>query len=206
MWLVHCIAQKACGHTRKTPNCLLWRWYIVSMPPPFLSAKTQIWGLDTKNVQCLLDSPMPPKFLAGGRSPFLWAFRQWKSIQNCKPPSFFLTNTMVLHKALWLGQMEPDSSISLSWLWTSSTKGGGIHLNCSLKGVSSVTFIVSSVVWVQPNSVGSNEKTSWYSAKSQQVASANSKGHNFNPLKSNFLNSLPCLCLVVKLGGWGSWG
>ena len=34
--------------------------------------------------------------------------------------------------------MAPKSSISYRWLWTSSTKGRGIHLNHSLKGVSSV--------------------------------------------------------------------
>ena len=38
--------------------------------------------------------------------------------------------------------------------------GGGIRLKCSLNGVSSVTFIVCSVEWVHPNSVGSNENMS----------------------------------------------
>ena len=133
-------------------------------------------------------------------------FRQQKLIQNCRPPSFFLTNTMALHQVLWLGQMAPDSNISLRWLQTSYTKGRGIHLNCSLKGVSSVTLIVHSVEWVQPNSAGSNEKTSWYLAKILWAASVSSGGHEFNPLRSNSSNSFPCFCLVVKLGGWKSWG
>ena len=102
------------------------------------------------------------------------AFRQQKSIQNCKLPSFFHTKTTALHQTLWLSLMAPDSCISYSWLLTSSTKGGGIHLNHSLKGVSSVTFIVYSMEWLQPNSVGSKENMSWYSAKSQHAASASS--------------------------------
>ena len=126
-------------------------------------------------------------------------------MQNHKPPSF-LTNTTALHQALWLGWMAPDSSMSLRWLWTSSTKGRGICLNHSLKGVSSVILIVYSVERVQPNSIGSSKKTSWYSARSWWAASANSGGHEFSPLRSNSLNSLPCLCLIVTLGGWGSWG
>ena len=134
------------------------------------------------------------------------AFRQQKLIQNHKLPSFFCTNTTALHQALWLGLMAPDFNISHRWLLTSSTKGGGICLNCSLKGVSSVTFIVCSVQWVQPNSVGSKVKMSWYSARSQQVASASLGVQESRPLKSNSLNNLPCLCLTVSLGVWESWG
>ena len=132
------------------------------------------------------------------------ALRQ-RSMQKCKPPSFFLTNTTALHHALWLGHMAPDSSISLRWLWTSSTKGGGICLNHSLKGVSSVILIMCSVEWVQPNSAGSNEKTLWYSAKSCQAESAISGGHNSNPLRFSSSNSFPCLCLTVNLVVWGLW-
>ena len=102
--------------------------------------------------------------------------------------------------------MVPDSSISLRCFWTTSTRGRGTNLNHSLKGVSSVTLIVCLVEWVQPNSAGSNEKTTWYLAKSQWAASASSWGHEVSPLRSNSSNSLPCLCLVVKLGRWGFWG
>ena len=132
------------------------------------------------------------------------AFRQQKSIQNCKLLSFFCTNTTALHQALWLDLMAPDSNISCGWLLTSSTKGGGICLNCSLKGLSSVTFIVCSVEWVQPNSIGSKENTSWYLAKSQHVASVSSGVQESRPLKSNSSNSLPCLYLTVSLGVWES--
>ena len=121
-------------------------------------------------------------------------------MQKHKPPSFFLTSTTSLHQALWLGLMAPDSNISLRWFLTSSTISGGIHLNCSLKGVSSVTFMVCSVEWVQPSSTRSNENTSWYSARSRQASSANSWAHESKPLRSNSSNSLPHLCLIINFG------
>ena len=127
-------------------------------------------------------------------------------MQNHRPPSFFLTNTTALHHALWLGLIVSDSSISHRWFQTSSTSGGGIYLNCSLKGLSSVTFIICLVEWVQPNSTGSNENTSWYLARSWWVASTSSGGQESNPLKSSSLNNFPCLCLTVNLGVSGSWG
>ena len=132
------------------------------------------------------------------------AFRHWKSIQKCKLPSFFHTNTMALHHAHWLGLMAPDSNISFKWFLTSSTNGSGICLNRSLKGLSSVTFIICSLEWVQPNSAGSNENMSWYLARRQQAASASSGVHKSRPLKSNSLNNFPCLCLTVSLGVWES--
>ena len=133
------------------------------------------------------------------------AFRWQKLIQNHKLPSFFCTNITELHQALWLGLVAPDSNISCRWFLTSSTNGRGIHLNCSLKGVSSVTFIVCSMEWVQPNSTGSNENMSWYLARSRWTASASSGAQESRPLKSNSSNNLPCLCLTVSLGAWGSW-
>ena len=114
-------------------------------------------------------------------------------MQNHRVPSFFLTNTTALHQALWLGQIAPESNISHRWFQTSSTNGGGIHLNHSLKGVSSVTFVMCSIEWVQPNPAESNENTSWYSARSQQAASTSSGAQESKPLKSNLLNNLLCL-------------
>ena len=129
-------------------------------------------------------------------------------MQNHRPPSFFCTNTTALHQALWLGLIAPDSIISHRWFQTSSTNSGrGIHLNHSLKGVSSHYFYhVCSVEWVQPNSAGSNKNTSWYLARSWQAASASSGAQESKPLKSNSLNNLPCLYLTVSLGVWGFWG
>ena len=109
---------------------------------------------------------------------------------------------MALHQALWLGLMVPDSNISLKWFLTSSTNGGGICLNHSLKGVSSVTFMICSVEWVQPNSAGSKENTSWYLARSQWAASTNSGVQESKLLKSNSSNNFPCLCHTVSLGVW----
>ena len=127
-------------------------------------------------------------------------------MQDCKSPYFFLTNTTALHHALWLGQIVPNSSISWRWLWTFSTRGRGICLNCSLKGVSCVTLIVCSIDSVQSNSTGSNENTLWYLAKSWWAASTSSGGQESNPRKSSSSNNFPCFCLTVNLGVWGSWG
>ena len=132
------------------------------------------------------------------------AFRQRKSLQNHRLPSFFLMNTTALHQALWLGWIAPNSSISCRWFQTSTTNGRAIHLNHSLKGVSSVTFIMCSIEWVQPNSTGSNENTLCYSARSQQAAYAISGGQESNPLRSNSLNSLPCL--PKSIWGYGDPG
>ena len=115
---------------------------------------------------------------------FVWMLKCQKSIQTCRPP-FFWTNTTALHHALWLGQIAPESSISHKCVWTSSTKGGGICLNHSLEGVSSVTVITCVVKWVQLSSQGSSEKMPWYSAKSDWAEAAISCGQDSNPLRSN---------------------
>ena len=117
--------------------------------------------------------------------------RQQKSMQNCRPPSFFLTNTTALHHILWLGLI--------------ASPAGGSEPLYPMAG-ESVTFILCSVEWVQPNSVGSNENTLWYLTRSQWAASAGSGGQESNPLKSSSLNIFPCLYLTVNLGVWGSWG
>ena len=176
------------------------------MPLPSLSARTLIWDLSREN--CLAPTKVSNTSCILGRgweSFFIWAFRWQKSMQNCRLPSFFCTNTTALHQALWLGLIAPDSNISCRWFWTSSTNGGGIHLNHSLKGVSSVTFIMCSMEWVQPDSTGSNENTLWYLARSWWAASANSGAQESRPLKSNSSNNLPCLCLTVGLGVWEFW-
>ena len=121
-------------------------------------------------------------------------------MQNHRLPTFFLTNTTTLHQALWLGLTVPDSSISHRWFQTSSTSGRGICLNCSLKGVSSVTFIMCLVEWVQPNSMASNENTLWYLARNQQMASA-------SPWTKNLTHSNPVCQIVSYAFAWQSiWG
>ena len=106
----------------------------------------------------------------------MWTLRWQKLMQKHRLPSFFMTDTTALYHTLWLGHMVPKSCISHSWLQTSSTKGGGICQNHSLQGVSSVIFIMCSVEWVKPSSPSSSKKTSWYSTKSYQAESANSRG------------------------------
>ena len=64
--------------------------------------------------------------------------------------------------------------------------------------------MICSIEWVQPNSAGSSENTSWYLARSQQAASTNSGVQESRPLKSNSSNNFPCLCLTVSLGVWKS--
>ena len=59
--------------------------------------------------------------------------------------------------------------------------------------------------WVQPNSAGSNENTSWYLTRSQWATSASSWIQESRSFKSNLLNNFPCHCLTVSLGVWESW-
>ena len=145
MLLVHCIAQKACNHIWKIQSYLLWMWCTALMSPPFYLLESWLEVQAGKMSSIYQTLQKPPVSWAWVGVLFVHALRQQKSIQKCRPPSIFLTNTTALHHALWLGLIVPDSSISHKWLWTSSASGRGIHLNCSLKGVSSVTFIMYSV-------------------------------------------------------------
>ena len=145
---------------------------------------------------------MPPVFWAGVGVLFhACAFKWQKSMQNCRPASFFLTNTTTLHHALWLGLIAPVSSISHRWFQTSSTRGRGIHLNLSLKGVSSVTFIMCSVEWVQPNSTWGPMKThcgTWPRA---------SGWHPPAPEAKSLTHSNPVHQIVFHAFAWQSiWG
>ena len=135
----------------------------------------------------------------------MWVFRWWKFIQKHRLQSFFQTKTTMLHHTLWLGQIMPEFNISCKCVWTSSTNGGGICLNHSLSGASSVTLITCFVEWVQPSSLGSKEKMFWYSAKRDWVESNSLGGQDSNLPKSNFSNSFSCLCFMVNLGVWMLW-
>ena len=177
------------------------------MPLPSLSARTLIWDLSRKNVQHLPNSPTPPVFWAEDRSPFLCKHSgRRKSMQNCRLPSFFCTNTTALHQALWLGLIAPDSNISCRWFWTSSTNGGGIHLNHSLKGVSSITFILCSMEWVQPNSTGSNENTSWYLARSCAGSICQLGGPGVQATQVQFIEQFTMSLPNGQSGGMGILG
>ena len=98
---------------------------------PSWSARIQTSSPSMKNAQCQPSSQVPLGFLAVGRN-------LCKCIDSC--PSF-QTNTTALHHALWLGPIAPESNISHRYAQTSSTNDGGICLNHSLNGASSVTLI-----------------------------------------------------------------
>ena len=91
-----------------------------------------------------------------------------KSIQNCKLPSFFQHQYYCIAPSTLVGSdgtrfqhfLQVTPNLINQWRGNSSK----LFL---IKGVSSVIFIVCSMEWVQPNSAGSNENTSWYLAKSQ---------------------------------------
>ena len=93
-------------------------------------------------------------------------------------------------------QVTPD--LLNQWWWNPSKS--------FFKGVSSVTFIIWSMEWVQPNSAGSNEKTSWYLARSWQAASASSGLQESRPLKSNLSNNFPMSLPNCKPRGVGIVG
>ena len=82
-------------------------------------------------------------------------FNLQKSMQNCRPPSFLCTNTMVLHHGLYLGQIAPTS---FTCAQTISTIGGVILWNLSLKGSPSTTLISCFARSIQPNSPCSKER------------------------------------------------
>ena len=139
---------------------------------------------------------------SGEESFFVQVLRWQKSMQTIYVDSFFQTNTTTLHHVLWLGWIVPESNISHKSAWTSSTNGGGICLNHSLNGTSSVTLITCFVEWVQLSLQGSREKMSWYSSRRDWAESASSGGQDPNSLKFNFSNSFSCLCSAVSYCGW----
>ena len=67
------------------------------------------------------------------------------------PPSFLWTNTTTLHQGLLDGLIALASNISLMCCLTLSSKGGGMHLKCSLKGSLSSISILCFTVLVQPS-------------------------------------------------------
>ena len=105
-------------------------------------------NLRSKQEKC----PAPTKLsntsciLGRGRSPFLYKHSSSKS--QCRTighhPSSSPTPLHCTKHSGWAGWHQ-TLNISHRWFQTSSTNGRGIHLNHSLKGVSSVTFIVCSM-------------------------------------------------------------
>ena len=143
-------------------------------------------------------------FGMGNESFSVRLFSRRKSMQNLRVPSFFLTRTTALHQGEFEGRIAPPSSISWMCSLTSSTRGGAILLNLSLKGSLFVSFIMCSVASVHPISFLSRENTSWYSIRSQWARLASSSGQSFNMSKPPsfsriFINSA-CLSGIVIFG------
>ena len=92
----------------------------------------------------------------------------------------------------------PESDISCRCVWTSSTSGRGFCLNHSLNGALLVTFITSSVEWLQLSLQSSKEKMILYSARSEWEESTSSGDQDAKPLKPNFSSSFSCLCAAVS--------
>ena len=126
-------------------------------------------------------------------------------MQKCRLLSFFWTSTTALHHALWLEWVVPKSNISHKCAQTSSTNGGGICLNHSLNGMSSVTLITFGWLGTAKLTGFQRKKMSWYSAKRDQAELTSSGGQDSNPLTSNFSNNFSCLCSMVSLCGWMPW-
>ena len=126
-------------------------------------------------------------------------------MQNCRPPSFLDTNTTPLHHGLWLGLIVPTANISFMCAWTSSTIGGGILQNLSLKGSLSMTLISCFARSVQPNSPGSKEKMPWYSASRAQVAAWFLSDHPSRPDNSSCWKSVSFFHSTGILVPWIPW-
>ena len=122
-------------------------------------------------------------------------------MQKRSDPSFFLTSTTALHQGLLLGHITPASSIILRWAHTSSSCGGGILQNLSLKGgvSGSLRTILCLVALVWPVSCFSNEKMSWYSFRRLRAFSACSLGQASRPVRSSFSRSNSCLSASVRV-------
>ena len=99
---------------------------------------------------------------------------------------------MVLHHREWLGWIAPTSSISLSEVHTSSSRGRGMRLNHSLKGSLSLMRILCSIALIHPNSLLSNMKIS-LNARTSSFATAMFLGDQpLRPSKFNFSRSFSC--------------
>ena len=75
---------------------------------------------------------------------------------------------------------------SLAYLQTSSIKGSGIHLKCSLKGTLSVSFIPCLIPLEHPNLSFSKAKMLQYSRKSSLALCFGLVGHDSRPVRSSF--------------------
>ena len=101
-----------------------------------------------------------------------------------------------------LAGIAPASSMPLKDVLTSSSKGGGICLSCSLKGSLSVIRISCSIALVQPNSLSSKVKTSWKARTSSLAAAAFPGVHELKPSRFNFPRSFSCHAVTERGSSW----
>ena len=86
----------------------------------------------------------------GYASFLVWLFSLRKSMQNRRPPSFLRTKTTELHQGDWDGRIASPSNIFCMCSHTSSTNGGALCRNHSLKGSVSNNSITCSAVSIHP--------------------------------------------------------
>ena len=137
------------SHSKKAKvangKCSVLLWQFIHLDLPESGLQVEAWKVTTayQTLQCLFNSQQGVGIL------FVWVFRWQKSMQKHGLPSFFWTSTTALHHTLWLGWIVPESNISHRCVQTSSTKGRGICLHCSLHEALSVTLITCLVESVQ---------------------------------------------------------
>ena len=192
--LGHCTAWMAYVCIQKILGFQWWMQCTALMPHPLQFAKNLPSGPSRRSItlqlgfQRLLVSREVDRSLS-----WFWHLA-YKSQCNCtKPLSFWCTKTTALHHGLWLGQIVPVSNISFMCALTTSIMGGGILWNCSLKGSSSTTLFSCLARLVQPNSPGSKEKMSWYSANRAWVATWFPSDHSSRLDKSSCWKSASLL-------------
>ena len=92
----------------------------------------------------------------------------------------------------WLGCITLMCSMSLSKVHTSFRSGGGMHQNCSLKGLLLLIWILCSIALVQPNSFPSSTKMSWKAKISSLAAAKFLRVQLLRPSKFSFSRSFSC--------------
>ena len=121
-------------------------------------------------------------------------------MQKQRPLSFFQTRMTVLHQGLLLGLIAPACNMSFTCVLTSSSNGGRMHLNHSLKGSSLVTLMLCLTWLAHPNSLSSREKISRYSINNSWACFTFSSGHLSRPDRSKVAISFSWHSSTLRVG------
>ena len=189
-----------CWHSKKPNNPTVKAVYCLDafihfhLPETWLEVKAREYtGTPPK-------FPTFPRFEGGGNYPSWFSHStSWSLWKSGDHQSFFQTRTTVLHQGLLLGLIAPACNLSFTCVLTSSSNGGAMHLNHSLKGSSSVTLMLCLTWMAHPNSLSSREKMSWYSINNSQACSAFSLGHWSRPDKSKVAISFSLHSSTLRL-------